>query len=446
MSGRTPITVPLIEKAAVNTKPPPQEPELPKSRGLHILSSFTQSLSRGSLSRSTNRTRDAGGSSSTNPTPAPKTSRLSLPRFGRKSLEPMLEKKTEDQTPEKQEIPPPSPLPASLPVPDNPRFVVRAMPPQYWTGRFLALHDQFHNEVLEPRNLNTIIEAQVAQFSFCGDNNPAPETAGALNNPSTSVYAPNRIPRLSLGNYNPPKNLQHSSNLVARHPSRIPQSQTSNAVLESPQKTSNQNAPSPMSSRLSGPRSQPPSRLPSYDQSTASVVPAPLRLPLRQEPPETRTQKAPKAKKNDPAQDMRRAFLKAASEALIDDDSRCRRVIVNLEGLCMTEEALRSLYDWQEDFARRTKREGLLPPGASIRDPRQSRKTGSGLVGRLGGFLGRKSLSMGVGVGHESRVDLVSARGSILKVPQKKTDEILTTNVAGRNATGAAKPPMLVIV
>lgn len=466
--NRTPAPPdPLRERAIINTKPAPKEPETghSKSRGLHVLSDFARSFSRGSFSRSSDRTRNVCGSSAMLPGPTPKPSRLSLSHFGRKSLEPMLERKRGHPGSEAQTIPPPPslPVPATLPTPDNPRFVVRAMPPQYWAGRFQSLHDQFHNELLEPKNLSIIVDAQAAQFSYDADDSPGFETTGALNNPSTSVYAPNRIPRLTLGSYIPPTKAEHNRHPATGTPTRIPQSHTSNAVLESsPRKyIPTQHVTSPVPPRLLGPRSQPATRLPSYDQTTAALAPASLRLPLRRVPPATRAPRVPpKTKRNDPLQESRRTFLTAASDALTDDDARCKRVLLQLEGACMTEMALRSLHDWQEEFARRTKRDCLLPSGASMRDPRHSRKMASGLVGRLGGLLGRKSLTVGTvkAAGpenyagdhpiHQSHPNQHHHLLTRHRVPEvKSTSEILTGEVIERDATtGVTKPTMFMVL
>jgi len=466
-SDRTPALSGLLrERAAVlNTDPAPKKSESrhSKSRGLHVLSDFARSFSRGSFSRSSDRTRNVSGSSTMLPGPRPKPPRLSLPRFGRKSLEPSLEWESGHPGPEVQTRPPPPPMPVptTLPTPDNPRFVVRAMPPQYWTGRFQSLHDQLHSELLERKNLNIIVEAQAAQYSYDLANSPGPEAAGALNNPSTSVYAPNRIPRLILGSYIPSTIDQQIRQLEAGTPTRIPQSQTSNAVLESsPRKRiPTQTVTSPVPPRLLGPRAQPAPRLLSYDQATAAMAPAPFRLLA---PPATRVPRVPpKTKKNDAVLESRRNFLTAASNALIDDDARCKRVLLQLEGACMTEEALRSLHDWQEEFARRTNRECLLPPGASMRDPRHSRKMSSGLAGRLGGLLGRKSLTVGTvktvdqenhAVDHPMYEEHQHHRHYPLprhRIPEvKSTSEILTGEVGNKDSTntGVAKPTIFMVI
>jgi hypothetical protein len=51
-----------------------------------------------------------------------------------------------------------------------------------------------------------------------------------------------------------------------------------------------------------------------------------------------------------------------------DDDIRCRRVFLHLDALCMTNVAQASLRGWQISYARKTRREALLPVGAGMAD------------------------------------------------------------------------------
>ncbi|KAL2172673.1 hypothetical protein VTG60DRAFT_4119 [Thermothelomyces hinnuleus] len=46
---------------------------------------------------------------------------------------------------------------------NNPKEITTAMPPQYWAGRFMALQDRFHNELLESHRLARICGGQSAQ-------------------------------------------------------------------------------------------------------------------------------------------------------------------------------------------------------------------------------------------------------------------------------------------
>ncbi|KAI4603927.1 hypothetical protein KJ359_000049 [Pestalotiopsis sp. 9143b] len=60
---------------------------------------------------------------------------------------------------------------------------------------------------------------------------------------------------------------------------------------------------------------------------------------------------------------------------LEDDEYRARRAFLHLESLCTTSEAKKSLRSWQQTYARRVGRAGLLPKGGTMED--------SGLMDRL---------------------------------------------------------------
>ena len=57
--------------------------------------------------------------------------------------------------------------------------------------------------------------------------------------------------------------------------------------------------------------------------------------------------------------------LVEAADRIYDDDNRCRRVFVHLKAMCRTREASTSLLAWQIRFARRSRREQLLPAGTT---------------------------------------------------------------------------------
>ncbi|KAK2597813.1 hypothetical protein N8I77_012575 [Diaporthe amygdali] len=62
------------------------------------------------------------------------------------------------------------------------------------------------------------------------------------------------------------------------------------------------------------------------------------------------------------------AMHAADAELLLDDDERCKRVFTHLEAFCATDDARRSLFAWQQDFARKTRRPKLLPRGGTMED------------------------------------------------------------------------------
>lgn len=58
----------------------------------------------------------------------------------------------------------------------------------------------------------------------------------------------------------------------------------------------------------------------------------------------------------------------ADAELLLDEDERSKRVFVHLETFCATDEARRSLFAFQQDYARKMRRPKLLPRGGTMGD------------------------------------------------------------------------------
>ncbi|KAH8776774.1 hypothetical protein F5883DRAFT_452836 [Diaporthe sp. PMI_573] len=56
------------------------------------------------------------------------------------------------------------------------------------------------------------------------------------------------------------------------------------------------------------------------------------------------------------------------AKLLLDDDERCKRVFIHLEAFCATDEARRSLFVFQQDFARKEGRPKVLPRGGTMGD------------------------------------------------------------------------------
>lgn len=186
---------------------------IPKSRTFSVLSSITHSFSRGSVT-----SRDAG---SRNVSEESRKSSITSKGITHRPVSHLAQKYEGHNSPA-------SPTSATLISPAgrllaNPKAVTRAMPPQYWAGRFMALHDQFHNELLEPFQLAQVCKAQAAQTPLSESTSQA--SAATQNNPSTSAYAITRP--VQKGKHAP----GHSDSL--RQPSRIPQSATSGAILQS---------------------------------------------------------------------------------------------------------------------------------------------------------------------------------------------------------------------
>ncbi|KAH7175428.1 hypothetical protein EDB81DRAFT_895954 [Dactylonectria macrodidyma] len=77
------------------------------------------------------------------------------------------------------------------------------------------------------------------------------------------------------------------------------------------------------------------------------------------------------------------ASSKPRIPAASDDETRCLRVFLRLGSCCITPEARRSLHDWQQTYARRVNRPGLLPEGGTMHE--------KGMMNRIFGSGVRKS-------------------------------------------------------
>ncbi len=305
------------ENMPTTTSDPTAPTRLPKSRTMNVLSSISQSFSRSSIT-SISRNRDASGSSASSGTAAGasgmsgfRSSRSSLSRanghpgdFARAS---QLQKPT--------------------PGLANPRLITTAQPSAYWSGRFAALHDRFHSELLSPQNLHTIIEAHAVQSSF--------SEPGILSNPPAKIYGPCRTQPAYEPNIGAPS---------ANGPGRIPFSSTGSAVLQMSRSTSIANV----------------TQAPEQASASAAIGSPVPRLDV----------------------ETYKRILAFKASGLVDDDHRCKRVFAHLESLCVTDEARRSLHGWQQEYARCNRRPVLLPRGGTMEDTR-------GFVSRL--FGARKS-------------------------------------------------------
>ncbi|KAK1755515.1 hypothetical protein QBC47DRAFT_413275 [Echria macrotheca] len=443
---------PLGEQTVTSSLQPPRKLEVPKSRSHHVLTNLANSISLGSLSSAYSKIEDDRASNSTSGTrKASGSSRISIPRFTRKSSETIFETEGQaDETKEKEQEQP-ALFPWSIHH-DSTLRVEKAMPSQYWTGRFTALHDRFQGEMLAPENIAVIIKGQVAGSSISNETQTPANDARALNNPSTSVYADRRLPRYSVGSSQPTAgDGGQDQNPPTRRTSRIPCSRTTNSIMIPPL---SRNMSSPTASCLGGAhRSQPTSRLPSYEKPTDTQnpprkPPTPLLRPTQRQRgttgesvfarrPSTKTKTKPpsssssnsrnnnalpsKRPKSSAAKALERAMLVGRAMALTDEDSLNRRVLLYLESMCATREAMDSLHAWQQEWARSIKRADFLPPGGTMHEPfrlpraslARSRMnsaaggtgSGGGIVGRLEGLLGRTGRGV-VGAGEESYVSV----------------------------------------
>ena len=64
-----------------------------------------------------------------------------------------------------------------------------------------------------------------------------------------------------------------------------------------------------------------------------------------------------------------------------DEERRTKKVLLHLEALCITNEAKKSLWEWQLEFARQAGNEKFLPTGGKMVDER------AGWVSRVGRAL-----------------------------------------------------------
>lgn len=262
-------------------------PGVPKSRALNMISNFTASLSRTSLSQFT------GGDS--------RRASITSKGTGRTNTTPYTS----------------SPL-ASSPLSQHsavdtsdPQQIHKAQNSAYWTGRFMALRDSFQAETLRSDNIETLLRAHnekslipVAQPSLTSS-----ATMGCI----TGAVRTGRLTRSTAQSTTPGRPLQQ----------RRGQTNVAQAAAK----------PSP-------PRATPASAQPS-NAATAAM--------------------------------------------LMDEEHRCRRIFSQLDALCTTNAARNSLWEWQQNYARRVGKETLLPEGGTML--RRSRE--STWMGRL--FTGKRS-------------------------------------------------------
>jgi hypothetical protein len=139
-----------------------------KSRTLNVLSNLTHSFSRSSLA-SLGGSRNASSSSSTTILPEPRDPASRLPR-------PSLTNKDRD---EKRD-----PSVATK----NPRIVTEAQSSAYWSGRFTALRDRFHGEMLSSKNLEALVEVHNSRFSIANRLNTPLVNPGSSQKKSSSMF------------------------------------------------------------------------------------------------------------------------------------------------------------------------------------------------------------------------------------------------------------------
>ncbi|KAH6617754.1 hypothetical protein B0J18DRAFT_435480 [Chaetomium sp. MPI-SDFR-AT-0129] len=235
----------------------------------------------------------------------------------------------------------PDPSTTSPPdAPIDPKAVSKAMPVQYWAGRFMSLYDHLYNELLEPDNLARLCETPAGSLAPDTGNKAS---AAAQNNPSISAYG---VPRAMRADY---RNSGHTSGVPP--PSRIPQSATSNAILQS----------SAYNSRMPGLASHSQIAHPTF-QSLTSRHPLPTmdENTIPEHAPAGLTSVTDEAVTTIPSQDKtthtNKVSLGQGGGLHDSDDVRVRRIFAQLKKTCVTDEALLSFHKWQVLYARKTGR------------------------------------------------------------------------------------------
>ncbi|KAK4099476.1 hypothetical protein N658DRAFT_165436 [Parathielavia hyrcaniae] len=318
---------------------------LPKSRTLNVLSSLTKSLSRGSVTSRGTGSRDVSGESYQSSTVGRP---LDIAR-GRGVRASSTAEPSTSEANHQHDI----------------YTITTAMPPQYWAGRFMALHDRFHNELLGSSHLARVSEAYAAKSRKT--------SAAAQNNPSTSVYA---VARASPSKHIPGSDTTVDQNPRSRQPSRIPQSATSGAILQQSSSHSNNNKKPDLRSPFSSQSTLPPATT-SHNNHPSTTATKPRHLTIT-----TTTTTATTS--------LRSTEASMEGEAEAQDEARVRRALAHLEGWCLTDEARLSLRAWRTGYARRTGRMEFAPPGLSLS---LSSSSSSSLS------KGAASANMGVGPG-----------------------------------------------
>ncbi|KAK4248058.1 hypothetical protein C7999DRAFT_31492 [Corynascus novoguineensis] len=278
----------------------------------------------------------------------------------------------------------PRKMPPSSSHPNDPKAITTAMPPQYWAGRFMAMRDRFHNEVLEPAHLAQVCKARPTKPLR---DLTCQATAASGNDFSASVYANPRT--VQAGKYT--STLNNLSPQPSR--SRISLSATSCAILQS---------------TLYNTKSSPPSytqAVRSFSNSSTTTVHTPYStrrgsrpLPATDENsvPGLSLATVPSDENNNngtavvtsaslheetnasPGNDSNTVSLAVASAATAgrdgEDETSLRegRVFAHLHDLCVTDAARASLRQWQAAYARKTGNENLMPAALDMNQATQT--------------------------------------------------------------------------
>ncbi|OIW24619.1 hypothetical protein CONLIGDRAFT_648752 [Coniochaeta ligniaria NRRL 30616] len=414
-----PASMDLDRNNKENTPPghhqTPSKPNMSRSsRALHVLSSITHTFSRSSLSlASFKNNRNFSGTSGASSiasgeqqkTPKPSTSSSSMrrpliPRFDTQST-------TSSAQPEPTKPTTPPPQPAAEPdkiineraeaIDLDPKLIYTAQPSAYWSGRFTALRDKYHNELLEPETLHIVLEEHMRRSTIeqhlvdgtnADDDRPKPSSASDTPLPPRSTIS-----------------------ILKPTPHSTTTRQTATIGASGTFFTSSSSRP-PLSSGLS--------RIP-FNKPAATTTPGRRQsydLPSRHQagnmpPPPAPTIASSLISTTTPSSPSKFSLAQRRQTILLtSDDLRRRRVFATLASLCATPAARESLRLWQTAYARRVGKECLLPAGESLVDDgngggsQRGRRSGWGGGGR--GWKREGSVASSAGTGTEGKAGLVS--------------------------------------
>lgn len=355
------------------------------SRALHVLSSITNSFSRSSMSlASFKSSRTVSGvsaassiASTDHQTPKASTSSSSsmrrplIPRFDSHSPARPEPLPTEPRTITNER---------DEPTELDPKLIYTAQPSAYWSGRFTALRDRFHNELLEPDTLQLVLEEHMRRSTV------EPHLAS---------------PDLEIDPHTTPTSLLKPSGGPGQFPKSTPTCARQNATIGVASGTfASSSSRPPLSSGLSRipfTKSSTAPRRQSYDFPSPSTSFHNQVHPSGTMPPPPAPTVAPSlisATTSSAQHQSRRDLL-----LLTSDDARRRRAFAALASLCATPAARESLRAWQTGYARRVGKVCLLPAGESLVDDHQStrgRKMGGWGMGG-GGWKRDGSVASGEG-------------------------------------------------
>lgn len=196
----------------------------------------------------------------------------------------------------------------------NPNMVYEAHDFQFWIGRFMALQDRFKNEMLEPKNLDTIVAAHAQQSMLP----PKPSSSKATTSKTGASAA-------GLPTSYTTANIARVSHLPTYTQSRPrPQQQT--------QMQTQGTAAATASGSGSG------------SSDTSPPLPP---LPSRPRSPHS---------------------LLSDAALLLDDAARLRRTFRHMESICANNDSLGSMHRFQQAYARRFGLPDCLPSGGTMTD------------------------------------------------------------------------------